>query len=235
MRSIPMNASSHREVWFVRHSESVANAGGRTREAPTYPLSELGFRQAEQLAGKLHAEPELIVVSPYLRAVQTAEPAIRRFDRARVEQWDVHEVQYLDPALCVDTTQDERRELSHAYWERADPHYSAPGAESFAGFIARAGAALDRLAQRAERRIFIFSHGQFMSAIAWLILSEPPVIDSAAMRRYYQFIHATTVPNCAILPVYLHADGARSVGGFWLPEGFENEAGRPIEAGLAGV
>src|SRR5947209_5845813 len=116
-----MQASSHRDVWFIRHSESAANAGGRTREAPTYPLSELGFRQAEQLAAALHAEPDLIVVSPYVRARQTAEPAIRRFPRARVEEWPVQEVQYLDPALCVDTTQEERRALSDAYWQRCDP------------------------------------------------------------------------------------------------------------------
>src|SRR5882757_2285534 len=104
-----MQGSSHREVWFIRHSESVANAGARTREAPTYPLSELGSRQAEQLAAALNAEPDLIVVSPYVRARQTAEPTIRRFPNTRVEEWPVHEVQYLAPALCVDTTQEERR------------------------------------------------------------------------------------------------------------------------------
>lgn len=230
-----MSASSHREVWFIRHSESIANAGARTREAPTYPLSEFGLRQADQLARELHVEPELIVVSPYVRAMQTAEPAIRRFHRALVEKWEVHEVQYLDPAVCVDTTQDERRDLSHGYWERADPHHAAPGAESFAGFIARAESALEQLARRAERRTFIFSHGQFMSAVAWLVLTRPTAVDSGAMRRYFQFIHATTVPNCAILPLYLHADGSRSVGAFRVPKGVDVENGRRIEAGLAGV
>ena len=46
-----MHKNSVREVWFIRHAESVANAGARTREAPTYPLSDLGFRQAAELAG----------------------------------------------------------------------------------------------------------------------------------------------------------------------------------------
>jgi broad specificity phosphatase PhoE len=67
-----MQGSSHREVWFIRNSESVANAGARTREAPTYPLSELGFRQAEPLAAALHPEPDLIIVSPYGGTRQTA-------------------------------------------------------------------------------------------------------------------------------------------------------------------
>jgi 2,3-bisphosphoglycerate-dependent phosphoglycerate mutase len=228
-----MNASSHRENWFIRHSESVANAGARTREAPTYPLSGIGFRQAEQLAAALPAEPELIVVSPYVRARQTAEPAIRRFPRARVEEWPVHEVQYLDPALCVDTTQDERRALSSDYWERCDPHHAAPGAESFVEFLSRVADAVERIARRPERRIFVFSHGQFMNALAWLTFSRPMQIDSRAMRRFHQFIHGCTVPNCAILPLHVHGDGSRSLGGLWVPEGVEAQS--VAQAGLAGI
>jgi broad specificity phosphatase PhoE len=222
-------------VWFIRHSESVGNAGARTREAATYPLSESGFRQAEQLGGILHREPGLIVVSPYVRAKQTAEPTIRRHRHAPVEEWPVHEVQYLDPALCVDTTQDERRARARAYWERADPHFAAPGAESFVQFIARAADAIDRLARRVERDTLVFSHGQFMSAVAWIIFSAPAIIDSAAMLRYYQFVHGCTVPNCAILPLHLHPDGRRSVGGLRVPEGVEIDGMARTQAGLAGV
>jgi len=230
-----MQEVRHREAWFIRHSESVANAGGRTREAPSYPLSEAGFRQAERLAEILHGEPDLIVVSPYVRARQTAAPAIRRFHGTSVEEWPVHEVQYLDPEACVDTTQAERRELSLEYWDRADPHSAAPGAESFAEFIARVAGAVERLSKRPERRTFIFSHGQFMSAVAWFILSRPRIIDGAAMRRYYQFIHGCAVPNCAILPLHVHADGSHSLGGLWVPDGIEAGNQRRMEAGLAGV
>ena len=230
-----MTGNNHREVWFIRHSESVANSGARTREAPSYPLSALGFRQAEQLAAALHAEPDLIVVSPYVRARQTAGPAIRRFPNVRVEEWTVHEVQYLDPALCVDTTQDERRGLSDGYWLRCDPHHAAPGAESCVVFCTRVGAAIERAAQRTERRIFVFCHGQVMQAIAWLVLSRPAVIDSAAMRRFYDFMHGITVPNCSILPMHCHADGSRALAGFWVPEGIEAEMAGRIQAGQAGV
>jgi broad specificity phosphatase PhoE len=230
-----MTASSHRETWFIRHSESVANAGARTREAPTYPLSDAGFRQADQLAAALPAEPELIIVSPYVRARQTAEPAIRRFPRALVEEWPVHEVQYLDPVLCVDTTQDERRELSSAYWERCDPHHSAPGAESFVNFLRRVVDAVERLARRPERRTFVFSHGQFMNALAWLTISRPAQIDASAMSRFYQFIHGCTVPNCAILPLHVHGDGSQSLGGLWVPDGVETAGSSQRQAGLAGV
>ena len=230
-----MIAGSHREVWFIRHSESVANAGARTREAPTYPLSELGFRQAEQLVAALHAEPDLIVVSPYVRARQTAAPAIRRFPKTRVEEWPVHEVQYLDPALCVDTTQEERRGFSDAYWQRCDPHFAAPGAESFVEFATRVGDAIERAARRTERRIFVFCHGHVMQAIAWLVLSRPAAIDRAAMRRFYDFMHGTPVPNCAILPLHHHADGTRTLAGLWVPDGIEAGAAGRDQTGQTGV
>jgi 2,3-bisphosphoglycerate-dependent phosphoglycerate mutase len=230
-----MQANSHREVWFIRHGESVGNAGERTREAPSYPLSALGFRQAEQLAGALHAEPDLIVVSPYVRAQQTAEPAIRRFANARVEEWPVQEVQYLDPLLCVDTTQDERRALSEEYWQRGDPHHAAPGAESFVEFSSRIGDVIEHAAQRVERRIFVFCHGQVMQAIAWLSVSRPAVMDAAAMRRFYNFMHGVSVPNCAILPLHHHADGSRTLAGLWVPEGVEAESAARNRAGQAGV
>ena len=42
-----------REIWFIRHGESVANAGARTDEASGYALTELGFRQAGQVATAL--------------------------------------------------------------------------------------------------------------------------------------------------------------------------------------
>ena len=230
-----MTGNNHREVWFIRHSESVANAGARTREAPTYPLSALGFRQAEQLAAGLQGEPVLIVVSPYVRARQTAEPAMRRFPKARVEEWTVHEVQYLDPALCVDTTQDERRGLAEAYWERCDPQHAAPGAESFVEFSTRVGDVIERVAQRAERRIFVFCHGHVMQLIAWLTLTRPRAIDSAAMRRFCHFMHGFPVPNCSILPLHFHADGSRTLAGLWVPGGIEAETVGREQTGQAGV
>ena len=230
-----MQTSSQREAWFIRHAESVANAGAHTVEASSYPLSELGFRQAQQLATALPVEPDLIVVSPYVRARQTADFAIRRFPNAPVEEWPVQEVQYLDPALCVDTTQDDRNVLADAYWDRCDPDYAAPNAESFTGFIARAADALHRLGKRTEKRTFVFCHGRMMDALAWLSLSKPAAIDAVAMRRFAKFMHGFTIPNCSVLPVHFHPDGRRSLGTLWVPEGVEPEGAGRNRAGQEGV
>ena len=224
-----------REVWFIRHAESVANAGGRTKEAPTYPLTELGFRQAEQLGRVLPGAAELVVVSPYVRARQTAEAFLRRWPAVQVEEWPVYEVQYLDPALCVDTTQEERRVLSETYWERCDCDYAAPNAESFVAFVKRAQDALNALARRSEGQTYIFTHGQFMSAVARLILTRPARIDASAMRRFHDFVHGYAVPNCAMLPVYMNDREELSSGGLRVLNGVDVPAADLARAGLAGL
>ena len=230
-----MQRNSHRQVWFIRHAESVANAGGRTKEAPSYPLSELGFRQAQQLGRMLPRNPELVVVSPYTRARQTAQAFLDHASGLPVEEWPVQEVQYLDPLLCVDTTQDERRVMSREYWAKAEAEYAAPNAESFVTFIGRAQHALDRLLERTEKTTYVFCHGQFISAVAWLILTRPARVDDGAMRRFYQFVHGYSVPNCSVLPVYIHPEGETSAGGLWLPDGVESDAPHLAAAGLAGL
>ncbi len=229
-----MTHAKPREIWFIRHGESIANAGARTVEASSYALTELGFRQAEQVSRALPHGADLIVHSPYVRAVQTAQPAIARFANIAVEEWPVHEVQYLDPAKCVGTTQEERRAMSLEYWDRCDPEHAEPNAESFVVFIDRVRQSLAGLSQRREQRIFVFSHGQFMSAAAWLILSRPAVIDRIAMQRFYKFIHGYSVPNGSVMPLYVHPEGPCSLGGLWLPDGVES-ADANLAAGLAGV
>ena len=230
-----MHRANVREAWLIRHAESVANAGGRTREAPSYSLTDRGFRQADHLAEALPTDADLVVISPYVRARETAEPLLRKMPNTRVEEWPVQEVQYLDPQLCVDTTQDERRAMSIEYWERADADYAAPSAESFVTFVGRAKQMLQRLLARPERKTFMFCHGQFISAVAWVILTRPARIDCAAMRRFYQFIHGYSVPNCSVLPVYLHGEKELSAGGLWVPPGIDTDAAELANAGLAGL
>lgn len=224
-----------REVWFIRHGESVANAGGRTKETASCPLTEKGFRQAGQLAAALPVTPDFIVHSTYLRAWQTAEPTMQRFRSVPVDEWTVQEVQYLDPVLCVDTTQADRTMMAQDYWQRCEPDYAAPGAESFAFFMERARTTVETLSQRREKLTFVFSHGHFMRAIVWMMLFRPSAIDVAAMQHFRQFMMSYPVPNCSIVPMYFHETGARSLGALWVPEGLEREHAEPVPSHLVGL
>jgi broad specificity phosphatase PhoE len=53
---------------FVRHGQSTANVGIFSPGFATIPLTELGERQAAEIAAQWNYRPDLIAVSHYLRA-----------------------------------------------------------------------------------------------------------------------------------------------------------------------
>ena len=209
-----------RQAWWVRHGESVGNAGARTDQPGTYSLTERGFAQSAQFAGWLERVPDLIVTSPYTRARETGAATIARHAAVPVEEWPVQEICYLAPARCVQTTQIERRAMARGFWDLLDPDFvDGEGAESFAEFIGRATAALERLRARREKFIVIFSHAIFMRGLLWVSLTRPGRIDREAMQLFHHFSLSLDVPNCGVLPMIFAPDGALAVGPIEDPTG----------------
>lgn len=124
---------------LIRHGESAGNAGLRTADHRTIPLTERGREQAEALALTWEVMPDVIYLSPFRRAQDTAQPTIQRFPSAQLRTSDdLQEFTYLSPATCVNTTKDERRPRVDAYWARLDPTYvDGADAESFARLAER--------------------------------------------------------------------------------------------------
>jgi broad specificity phosphatase PhoE len=183
-------------VRFIRHGESTANAGAASREPATIALTALGEQQAHVVAASFATAPELLISSPFLRARQTAAPTAARYAHTPMEIWPVEEFTYLSPARCINTTAEQRRPWVAGYWHRNDPSaVDGSGAESFAAFIARISDALHRLAERPERLIAVFGHGQFMKAILWLIEARPSRIDSSAMHDFRAADLASRIDN----------------------------------------
>src|SRR4051794_23129291 len=89
---------SMQEIWLIRHGESESNAGLPTSDTAKIVLTPRGHAQAECMAAASPPPPVAIITSPYLRAVQSAQPTIRRFPQARLEEWPVHEFTYLSLA-----------------------------------------------------------------------------------------------------------------------------------------
>lgn len=202
-------------VWFVRHTESVSNANLPTTHPAESPLTPRGEVQARQLVQAFPARPDLIVVSPFVRARQTAVPVIAHFDPVPVEQWPVHEFTYLAPDRYRGTTGSERSPLAHAYWQRNDPAYKDDGqGESFAELLARVHAFTQRLRQRPERWIVVFSHGLFLRALVWALLSGAAAPDADAMSRYSHFVRAVRMPNGAICRAEFAENGRVSLSPF---------------------
>lgn len=193
-----------KKVRFIRHAESAANAGLPTTDPGEIPLTEEGRTKAERAALEYSGPaPELIVVSPYLRARQTAEPFIARFPGARVETtWPVHEFTYISPERCVGTTYADRKPLVEAYWSMAATGYvDGPQAESFEDFIARVTVALARLRNCAEENILVVCHGIFMQAAEFYQERNEDPAEPESMLRFYDYMLGNPVPNLGCLDV----------------------------------
>ena len=204
-----MKTGITKKIRFLRHAESAANAGLPTSDPGGIPLTENGKKAAERTALEYDGEiPELIVVSPFLRARQTAEPFIARFRDAKVETWPVQEFTYLCPEKCVGTTYTERKPMVEAYWHDASPAYvDGPQAESFEEFIARVMEALDRLRERAEENILVVCHGILMQAAEFYRDSNGDPAAPESMRRFYRYMLDFRVPNLGCIDLEVSAQG----------------------------
>lgn len=201
-------------VWFIRHAESESNAGLPTQDPASTKITAKGQQQASQIALSLPQAPALVVTSPYLRTKQTAEPTLERFPEALQSEWPVQEFTFLAPAQYHNTTVYQRRPLVNVYWQRCDPFYiDGEGAESFAGLVQRVQQVRSQIAQledelaaksqdkSEDKLVVIFSHGRFIRAMLWLLLTNPIDINARTMRQFQHFSDALQVPNGAILKV----------------------------------
>jgi broad specificity phosphatase PhoE len=71
------------KFFLIRHGKSVANSNGFVTGSKNDPLSEVGVAQAEAMRGfvdKIGIDPDIFIVSDWLRAQQTAKivwPAVK--------------------------------------------------------------------------------------------------------------------------------------------------------------
>ncbi|RMP59123.1 hypothetical protein ALQ18_02173 [Pseudomonas marginalis pv. marginalis] len=198
-----------KHVRLIRHGESAANAGEASLDHASIPLTPKGVEQACLVAGTFVQTPDLIVASPFSRAQATAMQTVAAFPSVPFEIWPIQEFTYLEPARCINTSVAHRRDWVEAYWAKADPTFAdGEGAESFLDFISRAQSLLDRLAEHPAHDIVVFSHGQIINAVAWLIERNPLTIDGQAMTEWREYEITNHVPNCCGYKLTKHPEDA---------------------------
>jgi broad specificity phosphatase PhoE len=203
------------KVWFIRHGESVSNANLPTSHPAESALTPRGEAEARLIASAFLQAPDLIVVSPYLRARQTAVPTQSRFPNTPVEEWPVHEFTYLHPERYRGTTGSERGPYALAYWERNDPSEKEQGeGESFAELLIRVQEMLSRLAVTPAEFAAVFSHGLYLRAMLWHLMTGIHEPTRDAMWRYQQFVRTVWMPNGAILELAIVRDRPVMFSGF---------------------
>jgi broad specificity phosphatase PhoE len=190
----------------VRHGESTGNVAAQAAETAgaevidiaerdaDVPLSATGREQAAAVGRWLAtARPDVVVVSPYLRARQTAELAVAGLDlpltvdeRLRDRELGVldlltsHGVRVRLPAEA-----DRRRRLGKFY-------YRPPGGESWADVALRLRALLrDLRADHDGGRVLLVAHEALVLLTRYLIegLDEP---------RLMEITRGTTIANASL-------------------------------------
>lgn len=188
-------------LWLVRHGESTANAGEKCQGPESSLLTQLGEDQANRAAIGLTklAKPDLVVVSPFMRAQQTSQPFLKATG-LQAEVWPIQEWSFLNPTKYAGTTQIERKPYVQEYAEMADPHHcDGGGAESFRGFVSRVDFFLEA-ARAYGGNIVAFSHGRFIQGVKWRVgfPSERFGWSSEEMRQFWKFSEENPVENCSI-------------------------------------
>jgi probable phosphoglycerate mutase len=177
----------------ARHGQSLFNVDGIVNGDPDLDrgLSEQGIEEAERLAGQLAALPlELVAVSPFPRAVQTANIAL-----------DGRCVPHLVDEELGDVRIGELEgESLDAY--RASPAHSNrkerfPGGESLDDAAIRYAAAFERLLERKEHVILVVCHeipvrylvnaaagsDELNGPLKYVANADPYLFDEASLRR----------------------------------------------------
>jgi broad specificity phosphatase PhoE len=143
-----------RSFLLVRHGNSLFNVGGIINGDPTLDrgLSEQGIEEAERLALQIANYPiEALVVSPFPRALQTANIALAGRDVPHVVDDDLADVRI-----------GELEGLTLADYRASVPHHDRnvpfPGGESLNDAARRYAGAFARICDRKEATTLVVCH-----------------------------------------------------------------------------
>ncbi|CAN7701924.1 histidine phosphatase family protein [Rhizobium sp. LjRoot98] len=189
-----------KRIWMVRHGESAGNVArdaadlaGHARIEITQrdvdvPLSPLGQQQSEALGawfGALPEQPDVIVASPYIRALSTADTIARqltawpRLTVSTDERLREKEFGILDRLT--------RRGIEELYPDQAEFrrilgkfYHRPPAGESWCDVILRLRSMLDTISLHyADRSVLIVAHQVVVLCMRYIIenLSEEQILE----------------------------------------------------------
>ncbi|MBK9392613.1 MAG: histidine phosphatase family protein [Uliginosibacterium sp.] len=195
------------KLLFVRHAESLANAGGVTMPNDRIPLSPYGQNQASVLADVLSITPAAVLVSAFQRTQETAKRFCERVSVLPIVHPLLHEFCTIDPTIIAGMNMEQRRPITEGYWRDADPDKRmGEDAESFHEFAARVAGFEKELDGLADSTV-IFGHGMWLALLVWRLLGS--YTRGGAMQAFRRFQLALPVSSVRSMP------SRRSTGGNW--------------------
>ncbi|WFE40579.1 histidine phosphatase family protein [Micromonospora sp. WMMD998] len=225
-------------LWIVRHGESTANVAATTAETSgaelidlthrdaDVPLSPTGEEQARAtgrwLAG-LPAErrPDVVVASPYLRAVRTAELALAGtgLPMSRDERLRDRELGILDGLTGHGVRARHPEEARRRAW-LGKFYYRPPGGESWTDVALRLRALLGDLRRDHDGgRVLLFGHDALVFLLRYLVeglteaelaaLTREQVIANCSVTGWRADDAGRLTPELFNDVAHLHQQGAR--------------------------
>jgi len=187
----------------------MANAGEVAVDRGSTVLTPKGQEQAKAVALRITKRPDLIVVTPYLRTQQTAQPLRQRFPDVPCETFDLYEYSAIADQNYVGRTSLQRSPQMKAIWERNDPDYNdGPGAESFSEMLNRIKSAVQRLRTYKNKFIIVYAHGYIVQTTR-LLLGKPGLLDKEIMKLLPYYMEHSPIENCSILRTEMDAKETR--------------------------
>jgi probable phosphoglycerate mutase len=173
---------------LLRHGQTPMSVQKRYAGVSDVPLTDAGVRQAAAAAARLAlASIDVIVASPLLRALRTAEEVAATTGAQVLTDEGFRETDFGAWEGLTFAEVRQRWPAEVAAW-LADPEVAPPGGESFTEVSKRVTDALHRvLAGREAQRILIVSHvTPIKTLVAATLLAPPPALfrmhlDVAAM------------------------------------------------------
>ena len=154
-------------LFLTRHGETDYNMQGRYSGSTDIPLNETGFEQAKQLAEKLRGTKfDAVVVSPMLRARQTAESVCAALGMDYVI---FDEFKEINAGMFEGLTREEVQAKYPEQWKAGafrDIDKAVHGGESIMEFCKRVDSGMNRLQKEfGGKKVLLICHGGTSRAI----------------------------------------------------------------------
>jgi probable phosphoglycerate mutase len=177
----------------ARHGQSLFNVDKLVNGDPTLDrgLSEQGIEEAEGLAGQLVGLPlDLVAVSPFPRAIQTANIALDGRDVPHIVDDDLGDVR-------IGELEGESLDAYRAAPAHSNRKERFPGGESLDEAALRYASAFERLLARDEQATLVVCHeipvrylanaaggsGELNGPLTYVLNAAPYLFDEASLRR----------------------------------------------------
>ncbi|MBQ7623681.1 MAG: histidine phosphatase family protein [Clostridia bacterium] len=174
-----------KDIIFIRHGATAGNLEKRYVGRTDEPLCEEGRARARALSERLETAPDIIFVSPCLRARETAEILFPNTYHTVVS--DLREADFGD--FEYKTASELERDPAYRAWVDGGCLGDIPGGESVRGFKARCAAAFKEALETvpAGKTAAFVTHGGVIMAVLEALSTD--------RRGFYEYY----LPNAAAL------------------------------------